>query len=73
MTIHEFGHGYFYGLLGSNEFEEPMLDEGLNEYWDMRMERDRKQDIPVANASTRRFGKAPEFSVFAMERVAITA
>jgi hypothetical protein len=69
VTIHEFGHGYFYGLLGSNEFEEPMLDEGLNEYWDMRMERDRKQDIPVANASTRRFGKAPEFSVFAMERV----
>ena len=30
VTIHEFGHGYFFGLLGSNEFEEPMLDEGLN-------------------------------------------
>jgi hypothetical protein len=40
VTIHEFGHGYFYGLLASNEFEEPMLDEGLNEYWDMRMTRD---------------------------------
>jgi len=37
VTIHEFGHGYFYGILGSNEFEEPMLDEGLNEYWDHRM------------------------------------
>lgn len=36
VTIHEFGHGYFYGILGSNEFEEPMLDEGLNEYWDHR-------------------------------------
>ena len=23
VTIHEFGHGYFYGILGSNEFEEP--------------------------------------------------
>ncbi len=40
VTIHEFGHGYFYGLLASNEFEEPLLDEGLNEYWDQRMLRD---------------------------------
>ena len=23
VVIHEFGHGYFYGLLASNEFEEP--------------------------------------------------
>ncbi|UQV45251.1 M1 family metallopeptidase [Janthinobacterium lividum] len=37
VTIHEFGHGYFYGILASNEFEEPILDEGLNEYWDQRM------------------------------------
>ena len=37
VTIHEFGHGYFYGILASNEFEEPFLDEGLNEYWDHRM------------------------------------
>ena len=36
VTIHEFGHGYFYGILASNEFEEPFLDEGLNEYWDHR-------------------------------------
>ena len=32
VTIHEFGHGYFYGILASNEFEEPMLDEGVNQY-----------------------------------------
>ena len=37
VTIHEFGHGYFYGILGSNEFEEPWLDEGLNEFWNQRM------------------------------------
>ncbi|HEX7339054.1 MAG TPA: M1 family metallopeptidase [Rhodanobacteraceae bacterium] len=37
VTIHEFGHGYFMGILGSNEFEEPMLDEGMNRYWDDRM------------------------------------
>ena len=51
VTIHEFGHGYFYGILGSNEFEEPMLDEGFNEYWNARMLRDSGQvlqPIPLA-------------------------
>jgi hypothetical protein len=37
VTVHEFGHGYFMGLLASNEFEEPFLDEGLNEFWDARV------------------------------------
>ncbi len=30
VTIHEFGHEYWYGMVGSNEFEESWLDEGLN-------------------------------------------
>ncbi|HTY43395.1 MAG TPA: M1 family metallopeptidase [Thermoanaerobaculia bacterium] len=30
VTIHEFGHQYWYGMAGSNEFEESWLDEGLN-------------------------------------------
>ncbi|MEO8189504.1 MAG: M1 family metallopeptidase [Acidobacteriota bacterium] len=30
VALHEFGHQYFYGMVGSNEFEEPWLDEGLN-------------------------------------------
>lgn len=39
-TVHEFGHQYFQGMLASNEFEQPWLDEGLNSfsnelaYWD---------------------------------------
>ncbi|HET8734752.1 MAG TPA: M1 family metallopeptidase, partial [Anaeromyxobacteraceae bacterium] len=37
VTVHEFGHGYFMGMLASNEAEEPFLDEGLNELWDARM------------------------------------
>jgi hypothetical protein len=32
VTIHEFGHQYFYGLLASNEVEWPFLDEGVNSY-----------------------------------------
>ncbi len=30
-VIHEFGHQYWYGMVGSNEFEESWLDEGLND------------------------------------------
>jgi hypothetical protein len=34
VTIHEFGHGYFYGLLGSNEFEHAWMDEGMTSFLD---------------------------------------
>ncbi len=30
VTIHEFGHQYFQGMLASNEFAQPWLDEGMN-------------------------------------------
>jgi hypothetical protein len=32
VIIHEFGHGYWYGLAANNEFEEAWLDEGINTY-----------------------------------------
>ncbi len=37
VTIHEFGHAYFMGMLASNEFEEPWLDEGVNQFWEGRI------------------------------------
>ena len=37
VTIHEFGHQYFYGLVGSNEFEEAWLDEGFTQYMETRI------------------------------------
>ncbi len=37
VTVHEFGHAYFMGILASNEFEEPWLDEGINSYWETRI------------------------------------
>jgi hypothetical protein len=37
VTIHEFGHQYWYGLVGSNEFEEAFLDEGVNQYTETRI------------------------------------
>ena len=32
VTVHEFGHQFWYGLVGSNEFEEAWLDEGFTTY-----------------------------------------
>jgi aminopeptidase N len=37
VTIHEFGHQYFYGLIASNEFEEAWMDEGMNSYIETRI------------------------------------
>jgi hypothetical protein len=68
VTIHEFGHGYFYGILASNELEEPMLDEGLNEYWNNRMLRERKQDLHLTFPFLKAIGFSPSFKGFDVER-----
>ena len=35
--MHEFGHAYFMGILATNEFEEPRLDEGINSFFEQRI------------------------------------
>ncbi|MCK4631245.1 MAG: M1 family metallopeptidase, partial [Bacteroidales bacterium] len=37
VTIHEFGHNYFMGILATNEFEEAWMDEGMNTYFESRI------------------------------------
>lgn len=69
VTIHEFGHGYFYGILGSNEFEEPMLDEGLNQYWDQRMLRASNRDLVLATPLMKQLGITPRVPPFENERI----
>ncbi len=69
VTIHEFGHGYFYGILGSNEFEEPMLDEGLNEYWDARMIKERGT-VPLSTPLTKALGLGVRGDTFELHRLA---
>jgi hypothetical protein len=38
VTIHEAGHQWWYGMVGSNEFEDAWMDEGLNTYATARAE-----------------------------------
>jgi hypothetical protein len=32
VVIHEAGHQFFYGIVGTNEFEDAWMDEGINTY-----------------------------------------
>lgn len=36
VIMHEVGHNWFYGMLGSNERMHPWMDEGLNSYNELR-------------------------------------
>lgn len=37
VTVHEFGHSYFMGMIATNEFEEPWMDEGMNSFYEARI------------------------------------
>ncbi len=42
MTIsHEVGHNWFYGILASNERDQPFMDEGMNSYYEQRYMREK--------------------------------
>ena len=36
VTVHETGHQWWYGIVGTNEFEHAWMDEGINQYANAR-------------------------------------
>ncbi len=51
VTIHEAGHQFWYGIVGSNEFEHAWMDEGLNSFSEARA----TDEAGFANHLTARF------------------
>ena len=51
-VIHEVGHNWFYGILGSNEREYPWQDEGVNSYLENRVSEASGEELtdPIAKA-----------------------
>lgn len=49
VIMHEVGHNWFYGMLGSNEREHPWMDEGINTFYELRYI---KTKYPDAKLST---------------------
>lgn len=49
VILHEVGHNWFYGVLGSNERVNPWMDEGINSYYERRYYEQVKKDITLAD------------------------
>lgn len=53
--IHEVGHNWFYGILGSNEREYPWMDESLNTYYESRCTQEKEDEARAKTAGQKDF------------------
>jgi hypothetical protein len=44
VVVHEAGHNWFYGMLGSNERDHAWMDEGINTFYEQKTDRDINKD-----------------------------
>lgn len=52
VILHEVGHNWFYGILGSNERKYPWMDEGINSYYETLYTRKKSEAIRKANSDS---------------------
>jgi hypothetical protein len=62
--MHEVGHNWFYGILGSNERKYPFMDEGLNSFYEMRYIKAKYPNLTLASL----IGKDSTFNIFGLNK-----
>ena len=62
--MHEVGHNWFYGILGSNERDYPFMDEGLNSFYEMRYVRSKYPTKTLASV----LGRDSTFKFFGLNK-----
>lgn len=62
--MHEVGHNWFYGILGSNERDNPFMDEGLNSFYEMRYIRNKYPNLKLSSL----LGRDSTFSFFGLNK-----
>ena len=67
VITHEVGHNWFYGILGSNEREFPMLDEGINSLYELRYVRAKYPRKKL----TEFIGRDSTFKLFGINKIPI--
>jgi hypothetical protein len=62
--MHEVGHNWFYGILGSNERDYPFMDEGLNSFYEMRYIKNKYPNRTLASL----FGRDSTINFFVLNK-----
>ncbi len=52
VVVHEAGHNWFYGMLGSNERDHAWMDEGINTFYEQKTTRDLNHDSSKVKKKT---------------------
>ncbi|PBQ33045.1 hypothetical protein CNR22_15085 [Sphingobacteriaceae bacterium] len=65
VITHEVGHNWFYGILGSNERDNPFLDEGINSFYELRYMREKYPRATLANL----IGRDSTFKLLGINKV----
>jgi hypothetical protein len=67
VITHEVGHNWFYGILGSNERDNPAMDEGINSLYELRYVKEKYGDKKI----TAFINKDSTFKWFGLNKIPV--